>query len=103
MRKALSVAHLRRLVVMPNRCAYCGIRGCDLEIDHLRPVSRGGDNSFENLAVSCGGCNRKKGSMTLQEVGFVEVPTFADPEAESTIEDVFAAERVFGDDLWAHW
>lgn len=32
-----------------------------LEIDHLIPVSRGGDNSAHNLASSCLFCNRSRG------------------------------------------
>jgi hypothetical protein len=45
------------------RCAYCGVReedngGENFEIDHFRPVSRGGElNSYANLYWSCSGCN----------------------------------------------
>jgi hypothetical protein len=33
-----------------------------IELDHLIPVSRGGDSSPSNVAVSCRDCNRSRGS-----------------------------------------
>ena len=43
-------------------CQYCGRSAPDveLEIDHLKPVSRGGSNEFDNLITSCKDCNRAK-------------------------------------------
>lgn len=45
-------------------CQYCGKKSPEakLEIDHIKPVSKGGDNSMENLVTSCFDCNRGKGS-----------------------------------------
>ena len=34
----------------------------EVEIDHLLPVSRNGENGSENLATSCKRCNRSRGS-----------------------------------------
>ena len=36
-------------------------------IDHKIPLSRGGDNDFENLAISHLSCNRKKHNQTETE------------------------------------
>lgn len=36
-------------------------------LDHLLPISKGGTNDFWNLAISHLGCNRKKGSKTMDE------------------------------------
>lgn len=36
-------------------------------LEHKIPLIRGGSNEFENLDVSCSGCNLKKGSRTAQE------------------------------------
>lgn len=47
-------------------CLYCNIKK-DLTIDHMRPKSRGGDNSWENLATCCSRCNCKKGDRTPEE------------------------------------
>ncbi len=47
------------------RCGYCGITetdtGGELTVDHFRPVSRGGDDSDDNLVYSCFKCNLFKG------------------------------------------
>jgi 5-methylcytosine-specific restriction endonuclease McrA len=42
-----------------GRCARCGAED-DLQFDHVIPVARGGGNSFENVQVLCGDCNRLK-------------------------------------------
>ena len=45
-------------------CYLCGVY-LDfekVELDHLVPISRGGDSSPENLAVSCRTCNRTRGA-----------------------------------------
>ncbi len=45
-----------------GRCGYCGksLVGQDFEIEHIIPVSKGGRNSNDNLAVVCPNCNRAK-------------------------------------------
>lgn len=53
------------------QCQYCGRRPSqrDLNVDHVVPRSRGGLDSWENLVVSCRGCNLKKGRRTPAEAG----------------------------------
>jgi len=49
-------------------CRYCGdtaVDGARLEVDHVHPASRGGDDSTENLVTSCLRCNRGKGARLL--------------------------------------
>ena len=41
-------------------CVFCGAAVRDLEIDHILPVSRGGDNSPPNLRLLCPDCNKKR-------------------------------------------
>jgi hypothetical protein len=50
-------------------CQYCGRMAPDvvLEIDHINPVSQGGDNELMNLVASCYECNRGKGAKKLTE------------------------------------
>ncbi len=50
-------------------CQYCGRMSPDviLEIDHIKPVAEGGDNSIINLITSCRDCNRGKGKTLLSE------------------------------------
>jgi hypothetical protein len=46
------------------RCEQCGKEPPEvaLEIDHILPVSRGGDNSHLNLRFLCRRCNRSRGN-----------------------------------------
>jgi 5-methylcytosine-specific restriction endonuclease McrA len=50
-------------------CQYCGARPgkANLTIDHVLPRSRGGETRWENVAVACGTCNRRKGDRTPEE------------------------------------
>jgi 5-methylcytosine-specific restriction endonuclease McrA len=51
-----------------QRCAYCG--GTATTIDHVKPRSRGGADSWENLVACCLRCNNKKGDRTLAEMNW---------------------------------
>jgi hypothetical protein len=48
-------------------CMYCGRKAPEiiLEIDHIKPVSKGGSNEIINLITSCFDCNRGKGKRIL--------------------------------------
>lgn len=50
-------------------CQYCGRMAPDviLEVDHINPVSNGGDNDILNLTTSCFDCNRGKGKRKLKQ------------------------------------
>jgi len=50
-------------------CQYCGRRPPDvvLELDHIYPASKGGNNDAMNLATSCADCNRGKSDKVLGE------------------------------------
>lgn len=51
-------------------CQYCGQTPPKviLEIDHIRPVSQGGDDSKDNLITACFDCNRGKGAEALTAI-----------------------------------
>lgn len=50
-------------------CQYCG--GCApsvvLVVDHIEPVSKGGDNALVNLVTSCDSCNAGKSNRRLAD------------------------------------
>lgn len=50
-------------------CQYCGRSAPEvvLEVDHIIPVSKGGDNDISNLITSCFDCNRGKSDKKLTE------------------------------------
>jgi 5-methylcytosine-specific restriction endonuclease McrA len=51
------------------RCQYCGKQPGtrELNVDHVLPRSRGGRETWENLVISCRGCNLRKGKQTPAE------------------------------------
>ncbi len=50
-----------------HRCMYCGRGDLTLTIDHVMPISRGGEDSWENLVCACVKCNNRKGDRTPDE------------------------------------
>jgi 5-methylcytosine-specific restriction endonuclease McrA len=56
-------------------CQYCGKRKSDLKgrqfltRDHIRPLSRGGLNTWDNVVTSCSTCNNRKGGRLPGEAG----------------------------------
>ena len=62
--RAVTVTRTQRLRILERDGSAC--KGCGsvdaLCIDHIFPVSRGGDSSDGNLQVLCSACNTKKGN-----------------------------------------
>jgi len=51
-----------------GKCIYCGcVLGKKYHVDHVVPLSRGGSNDFDNLALACPHCNSSKGAKLLSE------------------------------------
>ena len=50
----------------PKNCVYCGSM-TGLTTDHLIPRSRGGDDSADNVVLSCLPCNTSKGEKGVFE------------------------------------
>ncbi|GHK02728.1 hypothetical protein SY2F82_45250 [Streptomyces sp. Y2F8-2] len=48
-----------------SACAYCGATGVPLNIDHVRPRSRGGSDRIWNLVLACVPCNKAKGNLPV--------------------------------------
>lgn len=51
-------------------CQYCGKRPPEvvLEVDHIHPVSKGGDDELINLITSCFDCNRGKRAKVISDI-----------------------------------
>ena len=45
------------------RCCFCGRtqRFVELEIDHIKPIAKGGKSTIDNLQTLCKKCNKEKG------------------------------------------
>lgn len=55
-------------------CQYCGRKAPDviLQVDHIHPVAKGGDNDIMNLITSCFDCNSGKSDRTLSDHTAIE-------------------------------
>lgn len=51
-----------------GRCVYCAMPvGDNYHVDHMTPLSRGGSNWPDNLAITCPPCNLSKNDKTADE------------------------------------
>lgn len=67
-RKAISPTKRNIFERDNHTCQYCGSKK-NLTIDHVMPVSRGGENSWKNMVTCCWKCNNKKDNKTPEEAG----------------------------------
>ena len=53
------------------KCQYCGRKfdSTELNIDHVKPTSRGGKTTWTNTVLSCIPCNDRKANRTPEEAG----------------------------------
>lgn len=70
-RKHISIAKIRNLMsIQEGQCAYCY---CDItgkyEVEHIKPISAGGSNDYNNLVLSCSDCNKKASSFWFTSFG----------------------------------
>lgn len=65
----LPIDFLKRvLLAQENKCFYCERDLTDYKaIEHLTPLSRGGENEQYNLVYACQSCNSRKNKKTLEE------------------------------------
>ncbi len=56
-----------------NVCLYCGNHFGEFQLsrDHLRPLSRGGTDSWTNVVTACKRCNARKGNLLIEESNMV--------------------------------
>ena len=48
-----------------HACAYCLRTDRKLTVDHMEPVSKGGDNTRANIVPACLSCNSSKGDRSI--------------------------------------
>lgn len=56
------------------RCQYCGRSAPDvvLEVDHIKPIAKGGIDTLDNLITACEECNLGKGARLLDDHSVLE-------------------------------
>ena len=77
MTKRQSISKQNRFEVFKRdsfSCQYCGVSAPEatLQIDHIHPVSKGGDNSIANLVTACFDCNSGKSDRQLSDESRVQ-------------------------------
>jgi 5-methylcytosine-specific restriction endonuclease McrA len=52
------------------KCRYCGkqLTRFTATLDHIQPVSKDGDNSYDNLVTACLHDNSQRGSRPVMEI-----------------------------------
>ncbi len=67
------------------KCQYCGKHRDDLgrrdrlTRDHVKPISRGGANTWDNVVTACTKCNARKGNRLPMECGMYPKSTPKEP------------------------
>jgi 5-methylcytosine-specific restriction endonuclease McrA len=91
-----------------NRCQYCGnhFPTSELSIDHVRPRTQGGPDTWENLVCSCVRCNARKGGRTPTQARMKLIRAPKRPRRNPLISvklghDKYASWKSFLDD--AYW
>lgn len=69
--KRINITKSQRFKILERddfTCQYCGAKAPDvvLEIDHIKPISKGGTNDLYNLVTSCFECNRGKSNKIIK-------------------------------------
>lgn len=82
-----STSKVRNIIIdiYKGQCQYCKryLPKNVLQVDHIDPVSKGGNNIVENYTLSCQDCNIKKSGSVLEEPGRSFLLTIAKNRAES--------------------
>lgn len=50
-----------------RKCAYCYAQNTPLEIEHIKPRSKGGSNRVSNLTLACHRCNQTKSNHDIED------------------------------------
>lgn len=76
-----------------RRCCYCGSEW-QLQLDHVRPWSRGGLSVMWNMMTLCGPCNRIKSNYWVDRDGYVHYRVFADSGSKKLTAEVRDSQRI---------
>lgn len=73
-RKRKHISMTKRLAIVSkynDTCVYCGRENLSrdgvVNIDHITPLDRGGEDCFDNYQLTCKSCNSSKGNRTHEE------------------------------------
>ena len=89
-----------------NECQYCGARGGDgithgdsecstsrsyvaMTIDHVVPLSKGGEHSWSNCVIACSRCNARKGNLMPKEAARIKGIRLSKRPEQPTVEELY--------------
>lgn len=75
-----------------NMCLYCGENTSRsfLTRDHVVPISRGGQDTWQNVVTACRACNQRKDNRLIDEIN---MPLLAVPYVPNCAEGLILANR----------
>ena len=84
-----------------HQCQYCGrqLPTRELNIDHVIPRSRGGEDSWQNLVTACRSCNRRKGRRTPLEAAMPLLRAAGAPRWSMSVQLLLGLRRTYAE--WA--
>ena len=98
-RPTIKLSRREVLVRDAHTCQYCGTRGTDMTIDHVKPRRLGGRRRWDNLVTACRPCNLRKAGRTPLGANMRLLPA-----ADAPAFTVFAPDRpVFNGRLDPAW
>jgi len=88
-----------------GRCQYCSnkITRAEATYDHVIPRSQGGHTRWENIVISCNGCNQKKGGRTPEQAHMKLLSTPVKPKKlPDTVRLTFTYQKGMPES-WKNW
>jgi len=93
-----------------HKCQYCSDRVsmAQMTFDHVKPRSKGGLTSWNNIVCSCYKCNSKKSNRTPEEAGMKLrkkpfAPLLADNFNDGIMDRMKGMKRVLNNEKWKQW
>lgn len=80
----------RRWLEFDHRCAYCGTNG-DLHMEHVIPISKGGEHHLGNIVPACQRCNYSKRAAPVEQ--WYRAQVFFSEASWLTIQSILAKSR----------
>src|SRR2546427_13203665 len=87
MRKRLTPAQQRDIVVEAGECSECGENNPRLlQVHHIKPFAKGGSNKLTNLSVLCPNCHQKAQKGLIEPTSVADMKTMPRKDERSHLD-----------------